>query len=135
MIIQLNAGFGSDYIYLWEFGDGQTSTDEQPIHEYLYAGTYEIRLTISDEFGDYVFNQPITIPSEFNIDLPVAAFTVDVQSGASPLVVTCTDTSTGDISDWEWWVDDVLKGAVQAFNHTFSTEGEYVIRLKVKGAG
>ena len=135
MIAQFNSGLGSDYTYLWEFGDGQTSTDEQPTHEYIYAGVYDVRLTITSDLGDYVFTQPIVIPSEFSIDLPIAAFTVDVQSGASPLVVTCTDTSTGDISDWEWWVDDVLKGVIQAFDHTFSTEGDHIIKLKAKGAG
>ncbi|MCK5611053.1 PKD domain-containing protein [Candidatus Pacearchaeota archaeon] len=135
MIVQLNSGLGDSFTYLWEFGDGQSSTDEKPLHDYLYAGIYEVRLTVTNDLGSYVFTQPVTIASEFTIDLPFASFTVDVQSGAAPLTVVCTDTSTGDISGWEWYADDVLEGTVQAFSHQFTTEGAHVIRLKAIGAG
>jgi PKD repeat protein len=135
VIANFNSGLGSGYTYLWEFGDGQSSTDEQPIHDYLYAGTYEVRLTVTNDFGDYVFTQPVTIASEFSIDLPVASFTADAQSGASPLAVVFTDTSTGDISSWEWYVNDVLESSVQAFSHTFTDDGTYTVKLKINGAG
>ncbi len=34
--------------YLWEFDDGTTSTEEEPIHGYTQAGTYNVNLTASD---------------------------------------------------------------------------------------
>ncbi|MCK5608573.1 PKD domain-containing protein [Candidatus Pacearchaeota archaeon] len=135
MIVDLDSGLGASYTYLWEFGDGQTSTSETPTHEYLYSGTYDIRLTVTNEYGSWSFTQPINVPDEFNIDLPVAAFTVDVQSGANPLTVTCTDTSTGDIAAYKWYVDDVLEGTIQAFNHQFTIDGEHTIKLVIEGAG
>lgn len=135
MIANFNSGLGSGYTYLWEFGDGDSSTDEQPTHEYLYAGTYEVRLTVTNTFGDYSFTQPLVIPSETSIDLPIASFDADVQSGPSTLAVIFTDTSTGDISGWEWYVDDVLKGITQAFNYDFTDDGTYVVKLKIVGAG
>jgi PKD repeat protein len=135
LIVGLNSGLGSLYTYLWEFGDGQSSTDEQPTHEYLYSGIYDIRLTVTNEFGSWSFTQPINVPEEFNIDLPAAAFTVDVQSGANPLTVTCTDTSTGDISAYKWYVDDVLEGTEQAFDHQFTIDGEHTIKQVIEGAG
>lgn len=135
MIVQFNSGQGSAYTYLWEFGDGGSSTDEQPIHEYLFAGTYEVRLTLTNDLGDYVFTQPVTIVSEYSIDLPVASFTADVQSGASPLAVVFTDTSTGDISAWAWYVNDVLESSIQAFSHSFTDDGTYTVKLKINGAG
>ena len=135
MIANFNSGLGSDYTYLWEFGDGNSSTDEQPIHEYLYAGIYEVRLTVTNDLGDYVFTQPVTIASEYSIDLPVASFTADAQSGTSPLAVVFTDTSTGDISSWAWYVNDTLESSVQAFSHTFTSDGTYEVKLKINGAG
>ena len=135
MIIQFNSGLGSDYTYLWEFGDGGTSTDEQPFHEYLYAEIYEVRLTVTNDLGDYVFTQPVTIASEYSIDLPIASFTADAQSGASPLAVVFTDTSTGDIDSWEWYVNETLEGSIQAFSHTFTSDGTYTVKLKINGAG
>ena len=37
--------------YLWEFGDGQTSTSKDPVHTYASAGTRITRLTITNSGG------------------------------------------------------------------------------------
>lgn len=37
--------------YLWEFGDGTTSTEQNPTHTYIGAGTYNVTLTTSNEGG------------------------------------------------------------------------------------
>ncbi|MCH8986671.1 PKD domain-containing protein, partial [Patescibacteria group bacterium] len=37
--------------YLWEFGDGETSTEANPAHIYKQAGTYTVRLTITSTDG------------------------------------------------------------------------------------
>jgi PKD repeat protein len=42
---------GGDLSYLWEFGDGQRSTEANPAHTYVQAGRYEVRLTVSDGEG------------------------------------------------------------------------------------
>ena len=34
--------------YMWDFGDGETSTEENPVHEYAEGGTYEVTLTASN---------------------------------------------------------------------------------------
>lgn len=45
------AGLKGAASYLWEFGDGETSTDERPSHTYAAAGYYTVRLTVSDSAG------------------------------------------------------------------------------------
>src|SRR5690606_40329721 len=37
--------------YLWDFGDGQTSTEQNPEHIYTSVGEFAVRLTIEDEDG------------------------------------------------------------------------------------
>ena len=37
--------------YFWDFGDGNTSTEEQPVHQYTEEGTYDIMLVASNGFG------------------------------------------------------------------------------------
>lgn len=35
--------------FIWDFGDGTTSTEEFPVHTYPKPGTYTIKLTVTDE--------------------------------------------------------------------------------------
>jgi len=37
--------------YNWDFGDGQSSTEENPVHEYSEGGTYEVTLTATNADG------------------------------------------------------------------------------------
>jgi PKD repeat protein len=37
--------------YLWDFGDGNTSADANPIHAYTQIGEYDVALTVTDNFG------------------------------------------------------------------------------------
>ena len=39
---------GSPTTWLWNFGDGQTATTQNPNHSYSTAGTYDVTLTVSD---------------------------------------------------------------------------------------
>ncbi|MBN1386906.1 MAG: PKD domain-containing protein [Bacteroidales bacterium] len=40
-----------DSSYFWRFGDGQTSTEENPYHKYEYAGSYDVWLTVVSSDG------------------------------------------------------------------------------------
>ena len=42
---------GDQLDYSWSFGDGQTSTDENPIHVYNKKGKYVVKLTVTDDGG------------------------------------------------------------------------------------
>jgi hypothetical protein len=37
--------------YLWDFGDGTTSTDQFPQHEFAESGTYTVELTVTNDCG------------------------------------------------------------------------------------
>ncbi|MGV3638302.1 MAG: PKD domain-containing protein [Flavobacteriales bacterium] len=53
MLWIFNTSFGGTgvYTYLWDFGDGSTSTDPWPMHDYEGNGPYTICLTITDTDG------------------------------------------------------------------------------------
>src|SRR5262249_11564342 len=42
---------GTVVSYAWTFGDGQTGSGAQPTHSYAAAGTYLVRLTVTDDDG------------------------------------------------------------------------------------
>lgn len=47
--------------WLWEFGDGATSTEQNPQHTYVGEGTYHVKLTVIAEGEPYVWEQPALI--------------------------------------------------------------------------
>lgn len=46
--------------YLWDFGDGNTSTDTNPLHVYAAEGTYTVTLTVTNECGTDSFTQDVS---------------------------------------------------------------------------
>jgi uncharacterized protein (TIGR02145 family) len=44
--------------WLWSFGDGNTSTDQEPAHVYNSAGTYTVELTAENESGTSSLEKP-----------------------------------------------------------------------------
>ena len=44
-------GDGGIVSWLWDFGDNDSSPSQNPKHEYEYGGTYDVRLTVTDDAG------------------------------------------------------------------------------------
>ena len=49
--------------FMWDFGDGNTSTEENPVHTYDLTGTYEITLTVTNICGFTEITQTVNITS------------------------------------------------------------------------
>ncbi|RME95456.1 MAG: PKD domain-containing protein, partial [Bacteroidetes bacterium] len=105
----------------WDFGDGGTSSQQNPSHTYTSAGTYTVRLTVTGPGGsdtkrrrDYI---TVTEPA------PVADFTGSPTSGPKPLTVHFTDQSTGNIANWDWDFGDGGTSTQQNPSHTYTEAG------------
>ncbi|NIA31448.1 MAG: S8 family serine peptidase, partial [Actinobacteria bacterium] len=83
----------------WDFGDGGSSTDQNPSYEYTTAGTFTVALTVTGPGGSDTATKTdyITVG-----EAPVADFNADQTSGSCPLTVTYTDASTGNPTTWSW---------------------------------
>ena len=69
---------GSIVAWFWEFGDGGTSTDEMPIHVFAGDGTYDVRLTVWDNWGATSF-----ITRSITVSWPDAVAVQDDGSGGA----------------------------------------------------
>jgi PKD repeat protein len=56
----LSSGFGITS-WVWDFGDGSTSTERNPKHTYLKEGTYQVSLTVSNGSYENTAKKPIGI--------------------------------------------------------------------------
>jgi PKD repeat protein len=78
----------------------------------------------------------VTVTQSLMLYTPVSAdFTAMPVSGMAPLMVTFTNTSTGDYTASQWDFGDGLTSTVASPTHTFTTAGVYTISLTVSGPG
>ncbi|MEZ5591646.1 MAG: PKD domain-containing protein [Gammaproteobacteria bacterium] len=85
----------------WNFGDGSTSTANNPSHTYNTAGTYNVSLTVTGPGGSdsKVMNGLITVSSSSSPPaLPKADFNSTSTTGTAPFNVNFTDTSSGEVT-------------------------------------
>ena len=83
----------------WNFGDGGTSTLQNPSHSYNAVGTYTVNLTVTSA----VCNNTKTRTGYVTIGVaPTAAFFGSPTSGNPPLTVAFIDQSIGGPTTWAW---------------------------------
>ncbi|HVD88784.1 MAG TPA: PKD domain-containing protein [Jatrophihabitantaceae bacterium] len=118
----------------WDFGDGQTSTEQSPTHPYATHGVYPVSLTVTGPGGTNTTSQDVTV----NPPAPVASFTAEPPSGTVPLTVLLTSTSTGlvDSVAWDLDADGVFDDATgPTATQTFDAAGDHTVGLSVTGPG
>jgi PKD repeat protein len=118
----------------WNFGDDNTSTDQNPTHSYSTPGTYTVTLTVANYDGEseVVKVDYITASTVLN---PTAGFSGTPTSGYAPLVVQFSDNSnqgTYPITSWSWdFGDGVGTSTEEAPQYTYDSPGTYTVTLTV----
>ena len=118
----------------WDFGDGASSTDQNPTHDYANHGDYTVTLTVNGPGGSDTETQTVTVKPP----APVASFTAEPPSGTVPFTVTLANTSTGLVDSIAWDLDgdglfDDATG--QTATRSFDEAGDHTVGLSVTGPG
>ena len=117
--------------WLWDFGDSNTSTSQNPSHTYSSGGTYTVKLTATNGIGS---NQIIKTNYIAVVQTPIANFTANTTSGAIPLGINFTDTSTNSPTSWLWDFGDGNTSISNNPNHTYLSGGTYTVKLTATNA-
>ena len=118
----------------WDFGDGNTSTEQNPLFTYGIPGTYSVNLRVTNASGSSVAS--ITVTATFPPGAPPAAnFTASPTSGVAPLQVQFTDTSDCfQCLEWNWDFGDEKTSTEQNPVFTYWIPGTYSVSLRVTNA-
>ena len=119
---------------VWTFGDGSTSTDDNPVHVYTTAGIYSVSLTVTTADGSDTVTQSNYITVLAVTTYPAAAFQASTTSGSAPLSVTFTDLSTpgsSSILAWSWSFGDGETSMEQNPVHVYTSNGSFTVKLTV----
>jgi len=130
-------GSGTINRWKWHFGDGDSSSVQNPTHEYTDEGHYDVTLIITDSNG--------LIDSKFIEDFifvrykPIAKFSAVDTIGVKPLIVNFTDESyhpgNAEIDEWHWdfgdGEDTTYTSFINTITHTYPDSGHYTVSLKV----
>lgn len=120
--------------WFWDFGDGTTSTEQNPAHTYYDPGTYDVCVII--QHADTLFPcmdsicKTVIIPDSLECE---AFFSYDIFED-DPLEIHFFDQSLGNITDWEWDFGDGSVSNIQNPVHEYAQSGEYLVCLKVENS-
>lgn len=125
-------GAGGTTTYLWDFGDGGTSTQVNPTHTYVANGVYNVSLSVTNSSGcSNIYTKPNYIQI---VSKPTANFTASNNNSCTlPLNVSFTNTSTGGVS-YLWNFGDGGTSAATSPNHTYLNPGSYTVTLVTTNA-
>ncbi len=116
--------------YNWTFGDGGISHQQNPIHVYGAAGTYDVCLTITDSslsFCDSAFCDSVTVTP--NVSICGADFTSSSVGFKATFTSTSTDTTTSTRYVWSFG-DGGLSHQVNPV-HNYAAAGKYDVCLTI----
>lgn len=119
--------------YLWDFGDGKTSTQPAPTHFYTRPGMYRVRLKVTDDTKEqnneaitdlivYVNAKPVAEAGKDQIAMPNQQIRFSGENSIDP---------DGKLISYRWEISDgTIKEGMEA-SHTFTRPGIYTVRLIV----
>ena len=117
--------------WFWDFGDGNTSTLQNPVHNYVTGGDFTVTLTVVDT----IFGTSDQHSSEVNVNIPNAQIGGGSgYFGCGPLTVNFVESSMtngGSIVSWLWSFGDGHTSSEQTPTHTYINPGIYNVSLAI----
>lgn len=131
LIDQSNINSGTIASWAWDFGNGNTSNQQNPSVLYNAEGTYPISLTITSDAGC----QNSIQQSQIIWARPTASFTNTNVCFGNPVDITGTSTiSDGSALNYAWSLNDGSTFNTSSFSHQFAGAGTYDVALIVSSS-
>ncbi|MCB0852152.1 MAG: PKD domain-containing protein, partial [Bacteroidetes bacterium] len=115
-------------LWEWDFGDNSpVSTQQNPNHLYTAAGSYTVKLKVTDDQGCV---DSLEIPNFVNVTFPVPSFTVADDSTCAGNLVSFLNTSQGTGMTFQWdFGDGIGTSTLASPTYAYSDTGHYDVKL------
>lgn len=119
---------------LWDFGDGATGTDPNPVHVYTVFGLFTVRLVITGVNG---CTDTLVRASYIRVDPPKITVTGLPAGGCLPFTITpVANVQVSDnVVEYRWDFGDGTGSSLAAPSKTYTVAGDYTVKLVVRTAG
>ncbi len=115
--------------YLWDFGDGTTSTSSAPTHSYTNAGIYKVELYATGSTSVTEYNQTVYVYPTPTVSFDVIKAT---SNGNAYTFISTSSVTSGLISNYYWSFGDGSGDIISNPNKIYAAAGNYSIQLIVK---
>lgn len=117
------SGGGQPLQHFWDFGDGSSSTEANPRHQYAGLGTYQVHLQVRNAYGQSDAYWPVTVgqPPAANMTVPES-----IPAGRAMPGLASGDSS---VLRYEWAMGDGRYHEGAQINHVYSQSGDYYITM------
>jgi PKD repeat protein len=133
LTVQFHNNSAPGYTFdLWDFGDGNISSDTDPLWVYAAPGSYQIKLLVYYGAIPCIDSVIQTVQVTDSTISCQAAFTANIDS-INHNTVHFVDHSTGNILNWFWNFGDDSTSVLQNPVHTFPGPGTYNVCLSING--
>jgi len=119
--------------WLWDFGDGNTSTEANPYYKYTSSGTYDVKLTVTDVNGFSGTEEKLDFIRVTELIPPSASFQASSTYTSTYTYIYFTDYSSGDVTSWYWDFGDGSTSTYQNPSHYYYNSGYYTVKLTASG--
>lgn len=122
---------------MWEFGDGNTSEEANPAHEYAMPGIYTVALTVTTGQGDTTTSKAdfIRVEPMVAIDFVQAEGPAPFEASLLDITVPLPDGNPFKPTAWEWNLGDGNTSSDQNPVHTYEDPGTYTVTLTITTDG
>ncbi len=108
---------------LWDFGDGNTSTEDNPVHVYSEAGLYEVCLSISDDSNTCSNTACEYVQVGQNTWGCENFFMYEFSDSTTAVFTGYVFDSVNEVLSYDWDFGDGTTGSGQTVSHTFTPTG------------
>lgn len=128
----ISTGTTPDATYLWDFGNGNTSTLKNPSAIFIQEQPYTVKLTVTQNGQSSTHSMTVEVYKKPTVD-----FTANIVKGCLPMDVGFTaqaQAGSGSIASYFWDFGDGFTGqhSAPSINHTYNTKQPATVSLTVK---